>query len=467
MKNFFLTIDGKLVTTKKTFGVINPATEEVFAQSPDCSIKQLNLAVDAANRAFRSWRKDETTRRQALKECAAVIRSHSNDLAELFTREQGRTLQDTKAEVLGSAWWIDEVTNMEIPNDLLIDDETSRIEMRRKPLGVVGAITPWNNPLILAVSKWAPALLVGNTVVLKPSPYTPLTTLYIGELLCDVLPPGVLNVLSGGDELGAWMTNHPYIRMITFTGSIATGKEVTQAAAKSLKRVVLELGGNDAAIVLPDVDPKQVAEKLFPMAFRQCGQVCIAIKRLYIHENIFPEIVDELKKIAEGVKLGDGLEPDTEMGPINNLPQLERVIELTENARQHNAEIVTGGERLDRPGYFFPPTIVTNISEGIPLVDEEQFGPVLPVMSFTNVDDAIERANGTEYGLGGSVWTNDLDQGIELANRLECGTAWINQHHGFRPNIPFGGAKMSGTGLQNGHWGLDELSQLQVINLAK
>jgi acyl-CoA reductase-like NAD-dependent aldehyde dehydrogenase len=218
---------------------------------------------------------------------------------------------------------------------------------------------------------------------------------------------------------------------------------------------------------LPDVDPKQVAEKLFPMAFRQCGQVCIAIKRLYIHENIFPEIVDELKKIAEGVKLGDGLEPDTEMGPINNLPQLERVIELTENARQHNAEIVTGGERLDRPGYFFPPTIVTNISEGIPLVDEEQFGPVLPVMSFTNVDDAIERANGTEYGLGGSVWTNDLDQGIELANRLECGTAWINQHLGYRPHIPFGGAKMSGTGLQNGQWGLDELSQLQVINLAK
>jgi acyl-CoA reductase-like NAD-dependent aldehyde dehydrogenase len=388
-------------------------------------------------------------------------------LAEFFTREQGRTLQDTKAEVLGSAWWIDEVADMEIPNDLLVDDETSRVEMRRKPLGVIGAITPWNFPLILAVSKWAPALLVGNTVVLKPSPYTPLTTLYIGELLCDVLPPGVLNILSGGDELGAWMTNHPYIRMITFTGSVATGKEVAQAAAKSLKRVVLELGGNDAAIVLPDVDPKQVAEKLFPLAFRQCGQVCIAIKRLYIHENIFTEIVDELKKIAEGVKLGDGLEPDTEMGPINNLPQLERVIELTENARQHNAEIVTGGERLDRPGYFFPPTIVTNISEGIPLVDEEQFGPVLPVMSFTNVDDAIERANGTEYGLGGSVWTNDLDQGIELANRLECGTAWINQHLGYRPHIPFGGAKMSGTGLQNGQWGLDELSQLQVINLAK
>jgi acyl-CoA reductase-like NAD-dependent aldehyde dehydrogenase len=467
MKKFYLTIDGKLVTTKKTFGVINPATEEVFAQAPDCSTKQLNLTVDAASRAFRSWRIDETTRRQALKECATVIRSHSDELAEFFTREQGRTLQDTKAEVLGSAWWIDEVADMEIPNDLLVDDETSRVEMRRKPLGVIGAITPWNFPLILAVSKWAPALLVGNTVVLKPSPYTPLTTLYIGELLCDVLPPGVLNILSGGDELGAWMTNHPYIRMITFTGSVATGKEVAQAAAKSLKRVVLELGGNDAAIVLPDVDPKQVAEKLFPLAFRQCGQVCIAIKRLYIHENIFTEIVDELKKIAEGVKLGDGLEPDTEMGPINNLPQLERVIELTENARQHNAEIVTGGERLDRPGYFFPPTIVTNISEGIPLVDEEQFGPVLPVMSFTNVDDAIERANGTEYGLGGSVWTNDLDQGIELANRLECGTAWINQHLGYRPHIPFGGAKMSGTGLQNGQWGLDELSQLQVINLAK
>jgi acyl-CoA reductase-like NAD-dependent aldehyde dehydrogenase len=466
MEEFYLTIDGKAVTTNKTFGVINPATEEVFAQAPDCSRKQLDLAVDAANRAFRSWRKDETARRQSLKECAIAIRSHSEELAELFTREQGRTFQDTKGEVEGSAWWIDEVANMEIPCNLLEDNESNRVEIRRKPLGVIGAITPWNFPIVLAISKVAPALLVGNTMVLKPSPFTPLTILRIGELLWDVLPPGVLNIISGGDELGAWMTNHSGIRMITFTGSVETGIKVAQTTAPSLRRVVLELGGNDAAIVLPDIDPKQVADKLYNAAFGNCGQICIAIKRLYVHENIFTEMVDELKKIAESVKIGDGMEPDTDMGPINNLPQLERVIELTQDARQHGAEIVTGGERIERSGYFFPPTIVTNISEGIRLVDEEQFGPVLPVMSFANVNEVIERANRTDYGLGGSVWTNDLEQGVELAARLECGTAWVNQHISFLPNIPFGGAKMSGKGLQNGQWGLDEFSQLQVISTA-
>ncbi len=263
------------------------------------------------------------------------------------------------------------------------------------------------------------------------------------------------------------MTNHSGIRMITFTGSVETGIKVAQTTASSLRRVVLELGGNDAAIVLPDIDPKQVAGKLYSAAFGNCGQICIAIKRLYVHESIFTEMVDELKKIAESVKLGDGMEADTDMGPINNLPQLERVIELTQDARQHGAEIVTGGERIERSGYFFPPTIVTNISEGIRLVDEEQFGPVLPVMSFANVNEVIERANRTDYGLGGSVWTNDLEQGVELAARLECGTAWVNQHMSFLPNIPFGGAKMSGNGVQNGLSGLDEFCQLQVISIAK
>ena len=304
MKKYNLTIDGKAVTTNKTFGVINPATEEVFAQAPDCSRDQLDLAVNAANRAFRSWRKDETARRQILKECAMVIRSHSEELAELFTREQGRMFQDTKGEVEWSAWWIDEVANMEIPCNLLEDNELNRVEIWRKPLGVVGAITPWNFPIILAVSKVAPALLVGNTMVLKPSPFTPLTTLRIGELLCDVLPPGVLNIISGGDELGAWMTNHSGIRMITFTGSIKTGIKVAQTTASSLRRVVLELGGNDAAIVLPDIDPKQVAGDLYNAAFGNCGQICFAIKRLYVHENIFTEMVDELRKLLKALNWG-------------------------------------------------------------------------------------------------------------------------------------------------------------------
>ena len=467
MKNFYLIINGEKISTEKTFDVINPATGAIFAQAPDCSPAQLDFAVEAANRAFQSWKIDESARRNALSKCSDILRTSANELANILTQEQGKIIQQSKGEMDWAAWWIDEVLSMEIPVDLLVDNETERIEMRRKPLGVIGAIMPWNYPIILAISKIAPALLVGNTMVLKPSPYTPLTSLRMGELFSDVLPPGVLNIIAGGDELGAWMTCHPRIHKVTFTGSVATGKKVAQSAASNLGRVTLELGGNDAAIVLPDIDPKQVAGEIFDTAFSQNGQACIAIKRLYVHKNNFNEMVDELRKLAEEVVLGDGLNPEVDMGPINNLAQLERVVELTEDAKKHGAEIVTGGKRLDRPGYFFPPTIVTNISDGVRLVDEEQFGPVLPVIPFTDVNEIIERVNATDFGLGGSVWTNDVERGIELAARLECGTAGVNHHTRFEPKIPFGGAKQSGYGIQNGLWGLDELCQLQVISITK
>jgi acyl-CoA reductase-like NAD-dependent aldehyde dehydrogenase len=462
-----LIINGEKISTEKIFEVINPATGAIFAQAPDCSPAQLDITVDAANRAFQSWKIDESARRNALSKCSDILRTSANELANILTQEQGKTFQQSKGEMDWAAWWIDEVLSMEIPVDLLVDNETERIEMRRKPLGVIGAIMPWNYPIILAISKIAPALLVGNTMVLKTSPYTPLTSLRMGELFSDVLPPGVLNIIAGGDELGAWMTSHPRIHKVTFTGSVATGKKVAQSAASNLGRVTLELGGNDAAIVLPDINPKQVAGEIFDTAFSQNRQACIAIKRLYVHINIFNEMVDELRKLAEEVVLGDGLNPDVNMGPINNLAQLECVVELTEDAKKHGAEIVTGGERLDRPGYFFPPTIVTNISDGVRLVDEEQFGPVLPVIPFTDVNEIIERVNATDFGLGGSVWTNDVERGIELAARLECGTAGVNHHTRFEPKIPFGGAKQSGYGIQNGLWGLDELCQLQVISITK
>jgi acyl-CoA reductase-like NAD-dependent aldehyde dehydrogenase len=462
-----MTIDGKVVRSPTTFDVINPATEQVFAQAPECTREQLDLAVEAAARAFPAWSKDEARRRQALRDCAEVIRENTGELGEIFTREQGRVLDDTRGELGYSAWWFEQLAQMEIPVTRIFDNQTDRVEVRRKPLGVVGAIVPWNFPILIATAKIAPALLVGNTVVLKPSPFTPLTTLRLGELLREVLPPGVFNVVSGGDELGAWMTAHPGIRMVTFTGSVETGKLVAQSTAPRLARSVLELGGNDAAIVLPDVNPEQAAEKIFQAAFGQCGQVCIAIKRLYVHEDIYSEMVSELAKIARRVKLGDGMEAGTDMGPLNNRVQLEKVIELTEDARRQGAEFITGGGRLDRPGYFFPPTIVTHVAEGVRLVDEEQFGPLLPVMPFQSVDEAIERANKTDYGLGGSIWTKDLDRGAELASRLDCGTAWVNNHKSIHPEIPQGGAKSSGIGFLTGQMGLDDLCQLQVISIAK
>lgn len=465
MSEFTMTIDGKRVEAEKTFGVINPATEEVFAECPDCTQAQLDLAMEAAERAFHSWRKqDIAKRRQVLLDCAEALKPHVEKLAELLTREQGKPFKDALWEG-GSGEWFEHTTGLELPCEVLQDDEQARVEVQRRALGVVGAITPWNFPIAMAVTKIAPALLAGNTVVLKPSPYTPLTTLKLGEILRDVVPPGVLNIVSGGDDVGAWITHHPAVRKITFTGSVATGKKVAQTAAPDLKRVTLELGGNDPAIVLPDVDPKKTAEKLAGKIFENCGQVCIAIKRLYVHEKIYQPLVREFAELAKKIKVGDGLDPATEMGPLNNCAQLERVIELVDDARQAGARIVTGGQRLDCPGYFYPPTIVTDIAEGTRLVDEEQFGPVVPIMPFRDIDEALERANATHFGLAGSIWTNDLERGAELASLLECGSGGVNQHGYFTHFAPFGGIKWSGIGRQNGLWGLEEFTDLQVVHI--
>jgi acyl-CoA reductase-like NAD-dependent aldehyde dehydrogenase len=315
--------------------------------------------------------------------------------------------------------------------------------------------------------KIGPAFLVGNTVVAKPSPFTPLSSLAVGAALREIVPAGVLNVLGGSDEVGAWMTAHPAVRKISFTGSVPTGKKIMRAAADDLKRVTLELGGNDPAVVLPDVDPAAVAPKLFWGAFTNSGQVCVAIKRLYVHEDVYQPLLASLTALAQQVKVGDGLEPDTQLGPINNKPQFERVKDLVDDARRRGGRTVVGGEPLRRAGYFYPPTLVTDVGEGIRLVDEEQFGPALPVIPFRDLDDALAQANRTHYGLGGSVWTADTRRGEELAQRLECGTAWVNQHLNMSARVPFGGMKWSGVGRENGPWGLDEFCELQVVNVSR
>jgi acyl-CoA reductase-like NAD-dependent aldehyde dehydrogenase len=337
----------------------------------------------------------------------------------------------------------------------------------RRPLGVVAAITPWNFPLTLAFWKIAPALLAGNTMVLKPSPFTPLSTLKVAELLRDVLPPGVLNVVSGGDELGAWMTSHPMPRKISFTGSIETGKKVAASAAPDLKRVTLELGGNDPAIVLDDADPATVAKAIFAGAFNNNGQVCSAIKRVYVPEALYDDVVDALAVHAKAVKVGDGTDPESKLGPINNAPQFERVKELVADAISQGARAVTGGHAMDRPGYFFEPTILAGLSDGTRIVDEEQFGPALPVISYRDLGDAVDRANATHFGLSGSVWSADPDRAASVAAELECGTAWINTHLALSPQQPFGGFKWSGVGVENGPWGLAEFTEFQAVHRSK
>ncbi len=468
MISFTMTINGEAVSTEKTLPVINPATGEVFAEAPECSAAQLNAAMEAAQAAFRLWQKDITFRRQALFDCAAVMRANEDELADIFTREQGRPLHGAKDEVGWAAGDLEGFAARDIPCDVLQDDEEARVELHRKPYGVVAAIVPWNFPLLIAAWKIGQALITGNTLVLKPSPYTPLATLRLGELLRDVLPPGVLNIVSGGNDVGAAMTMHSIPRKVTFTGSVATGKKVAQAAALDLKPVTLELGGNDPAIVLPDVDPAAIAGKMFWSAFFNTGQICIAIKRVYVHETIYSPVVEALAAHARQVKMGDGFDPDSQLGPLNNRMQFERVQELVDDAKRSGACMVAGGEARAGRGYFFEPTIVTEIQDGTRLVDEEQFGPVLPIIPYRHVEDAIERANATHFGLGGSIWTQDLDRGYELASQLECGTSWINHHIGGNAQIqPQTGAKWSAVGYELGQVGLEAYSHLHVIRIAK
>jgi acyl-CoA reductase-like NAD-dependent aldehyde dehydrogenase len=466
-ETFSMTIDGAAVDAPGTFGVINPATGEVAEQAPDAAREQLDAAMASAQAAYADWRRDESVRRKALLAAADVMFTRSEEIGRILTLEQGKPLADATMEVVGAGVWLKYFADLELPREIIQDDAGARVEVVRRPMGVVAAITPWNFPLLLGVWKIAPALLAGNTMVLKPSPFTPLSSLKLGEVLRDVLPPGVLNVVTGGDELGAWMTAHEIPRKISFTGSVATGKRVAAAAAPDLKRVTLELGGNDPAILLDDADPAAVADKLFGAAFQNNGQVCSAIKRVYVPEALYGDVVDALAERAKAAKVGNGMDEGVQYGPINNRPQYERVSELVADAIAGGARAAAGGRPVDGPGYFFEPTILADLADGVRIVDEEQFGPALPIMKYTDVEEALARANGTHFGLSGSVWGADADRAAEVAGRLECGTAWVNTHLALAPLQPFGGFKWSGVGVENGPWGLYGFTELQVIHRAK
>jgi acyl-CoA reductase-like NAD-dependent aldehyde dehydrogenase len=462
-----MTIGGQAAATEGTFGVRNPATGEVFAEAPQCTPAQLDAAMEAASKAYTDWKGDEDARRQALRDMAAALMGALGELGPLLTAEQGKPLNDANLEVFGSAMWCTYFADLERPREVIQDDAEALVEVVRRPLGVVAAITPWNFPLNLAFWKIAPALRAGNTLVIKPSPFTPLTTLRAVELLQSAVPPGVVNVVSGGDDLGARMTSHPVPRKISFTGSIETGKKVALSAAPDLKRVTLELGGNDPAIVLDDVDAATVADGLFGGAFANNGQVCSAIKRVYVPERIYDDVVEALAARAKAVSVGEGTDPQAKLGPINNAPQYERVKELVADALSRGARAAAGGKAMDRPGYFFEPTILADIADGVRIVDEEQFGPALPVIAYRDLDDAVARANATHFGLSGSVWGVDEERAAEVAGRLECGTAWVNVHLALAPHQPFGGFKWSGVGVENGPWGLAAFTEIQAVHRSR
>jgi acyl-CoA reductase-like NAD-dependent aldehyde dehydrogenase len=467
METYGMILNGEVRVAANAFDVLNPVTEEVAGRASACSVAQLEEAMTSSAQAFRAWSADEGARREALRTGATLLAQAAEKIGPVLTMEQGKPIAQAIEEVYAAAAWIGYYAELERPRQLVRDDATGHIEVFRRPMGVVAAITPWNFPVGLATWKIGPALRAGNTMVLKPSPFTPLATVLMGEVLAEALPPGVLNVVTGDDVLGASMVSHPVPRKVSFTGSVQTGKRVAQAAALDLKRVTLELGGNDAAIVLEGTAPDQIAEAIFGGAFANAGQICSAIKRIYAHRSIVDDLTDELADRARSIVVGDGMDPATQMGPINNAPQYERVRLLVARALKNGAVAVAGGGPLDRPGYFMAPTILRNVQEGDPVVDEEQFGPVLPVMAFDDVDEAVRRANGTTFGLSGSVWSNDPDHAAEIAARLSCGTAWVNTHLALAPDLPFGGVKWSGIGVENGPWGLEEFTDIQLLHVAR
>ncbi|MGV2108250.1 aldehyde dehydrogenase family protein [Agrobacterium vitis] len=467
--DYTMTIDGKAVSAASSFEVFNPATEEVVAKAPDASREQLEAAVSAAKAAFPAWSARPLSERQAfVARLGDAIEAHAEEFMRLLTREQGKAFKGAEWEVGGSAFWCREIAKQELPLHVAEKTDGRTVETRRVPLGVVGGITPWNFPILLAVWKIAPALVAGNTMVLKPSPYTPLCTLKLGEIVRDILPPGVLNVVSGGNDLGSWLTQHKDISKISFTGSTATGRKIMEACSGNLKRITLELGGNDPAIVLPDVNIKETAEKLFWAAFQNSAQFCVAAKRLYIHEDIYDELAEALVAYARTVKVGDGAEQGTDLGPIQNRMQFEKLKNLLADAKDKGLHFLLGGEVEDRKGFFVPVTIIDNPPEDSRVVVEEAFGPVLPLLKFRDIDDVIHRANNTEYGLAASVWGKDIAAARGIAERIEAGTVWVNEIHSFSPHVAFGGHKQSGIGIENALEGLSEYtnSQTLVINAA-
>ena len=447
----------------------DPATGELVGYAPEPTVEDLDRAVVKAREAQKSWAaKSFEERTNVMMAVADALDENAEQLAQLLSREQGKPLNGPNArfEVGACSAWLRATAAIEVKPEVLFDDESGKAELHWRPLGVVGAVGPWNWPMMITMWQIAPNLKMGNATVIKPSEYTPLSVLAMVSVMNRVLPEGLVQVIAGGRDVGEAFTAHKDIDKIMFTGSIETGKAIAKASAETLKRVTLELGGNDAGIVLDDVDPAAIAEDLFWGAFINTGQTCAALKRLYVPDSIYDEVVEELRKVAEAMPMGVGLGEENVLGPLQNQMQLDVVKRLVQAAKDGGARIVTGGEErpADEAGFFYPATLVADIDNGNPLVAKEQFGPALPIIRYTDVEEAIQMANGLELGLGSSVWSSNRERALEVANRLEAGTTWINKHGAIDPRMPFGGAKQSGYGVEFALEGLKEVAQPHVIN---
>jgi acyl-CoA reductase-like NAD-dependent aldehyde dehydrogenase len=467
MKTMKMLLNGELIDAGERTPVISPVTEQIIGHAPAADVATMDRAVAGAAKAYETWRSTtHAERRAVLKSISAALGEHAAELTSLLVEETGRPVGIAQFEVGLARQFLDYYAEQELPVEILADDAARRVELHRKPLGVVAAIVPWNAPLYLAANKIAPALIAGNTIVVKPPPTAPLTILRVGELIAALVPAGVVNIVSGGNDAGALLVAHSGVTKVAFTGSTPTGKAIMASAAPSLKRLTLELGGNDAAIVLADADPASIAPALFGLAFFNSGQVCAVIKRLYVHDSIYDAVCTEMAALANGATVGDGNDPATAFGPVQNRAQYDKVLAVLEDARRHG-RIIAGGGPLKTPGYFVPLTIVRDITDGTITVDEEAFGPVLPIIRYSDIDEVIARANASPYGLGASVWSRDPEKAAMVAMRLESGTVWINQHCALDPAIPFPAHKQSGLGVESGREGLYAYTALQIVNVSK
>ncbi|MEO3932960.1 aldehyde dehydrogenase family protein [Micrococcaceae bacterium Sec7.4] len=448
--------------------IIDPATGEAVGNAPVHGLQHLERVVAAAAAAQPAWAAlGHDARSAVLLKAADAVERSAEELARLLSREQGKPLNGPNArfEVGACAAWLRAAATIALEPEIIVDDGETRAELHYKPIGVIGAIGPWNWPMMITVWQIAPALRMGNAAVVKPSGNTPLSVLALIKVINEELPEGLLSVVSCGREVGARLTDHPAIGKIMFTGSTAAGKAIIKSSADTVKRLTLELGGNDAGIVLPDADPKAIAQGLFWGAFINTGQTCAALKRLYVHDSIYDAVCEELTAVAAAMPMGNGLDENNVLGPLQNKAQYDIVANLVEAARDSGARILLGGNpETDQPGYFYPTTLVADIDNDNPLVAEEQFGPALPIIRYSTVDQAVAMANALDVGLGASVWSSNLPAAREVAARIQAGTVWINRHGVVDPRIPFGGAKQSGYGLEFGVEGLKALGVPQIIN---
>ncbi|MDE1150849.1 MAG: aldehyde dehydrogenase family protein [Azospirillaceae bacterium] len=463
----YQTIAGEQVGTRFE-DVIDPSTGAAFQQYPVATAEELDRAAAAARAAQPAWAAlgwDE--RERLLVAFADAIDREIEWIATLHTMEQGMPFSQSMMFAKAMTQRIRIMAEFRVPDRVLIDNDDKRVTERWHPLGVVAAIAPWNGPLLLGMIKVVTALIAGNTIVLKPSELTPLSTLELGRISLDILPKGVLNIVSGGRETGAALVSHPGFDKVSFTGSTPTGIAIAKQSAVFLRPAILELGGNDAAILLPDGSVDDFVAAVAMIGFGNNGQFCAAVKRAYVPPHLAEEVTTKLAAIADAHVLGNGFEPGVTMGPIQNKAQFDKVCAIVKDAKAAGGRMAAGGGPVDGPGYFFRPTIVAGLKDGTRLVDEEQFGPVIPVVIYDDVDAVVERINAGPYGLTASVWTKDLDRGEEILGRIAVGMAAVNRHAPFDPKVPFPMIKQSGMGTDYADHGIKGTMRLQAITRVK